>query len=309
VAGILGIGALVAGLVGGRGFIVLISLVLGLVYLRGTFSANTRLFGRVLRTHTNAPQLALTFDDGPDPRFTPAISSLLAGRGHRATFFVLGTHVRAHPGVLARLANDGHEVASHGDSHGLLAFSPPSAVHQQLEAVERAVDDAVGMPPARLFRAPHGVRSPWLVGAARRRGYEVCGWDGRVFDTAAPGVEQIVARVRPLLRPGAVILLHDGDGSGRGGSREQTLAALRPILDELDRRGLRSVPLSELARIHERRHLAASEGRGYSSAGLTAVPRSRSPAARSRGPLSRRASMSDSRQASGAANGAKARNG
>jgi peptidoglycan/xylan/chitin deacetylase (PgdA/CDA1 family) len=247
-AGIFGVGVLVAGLIGGGRLLVLVSLLLGIAYIYGTFAPNARLFGSVFRTRTDWPQLALTFDDGPDPRFTPAISHLLAERGHRATFFVLGRQVRAHPGVLARLSSDGHEVANHGDNHGLLAFSLPRGVRQQLEAAERSVDDVVGTPPAPLFRAPHGVRSPWLVRAARRRGYQVCGWNGRVFDSASPGVEQIAARVRRLLRPGAVILLHDGDGSGRGASREQTLAALRLILDELDRRGLRSVPLSQLAR-------------------------------------------------------------
>jgi peptidoglycan/xylan/chitin deacetylase (PgdA/CDA1 family) len=247
-AGIVSIGALLDGVLGSRGLLLDLSVVLGIAYLFGTFSANTRLFGRVFRARTDRPQLALTFDDGPDARYTAEISSLLAGRGHRATFFVLGTHVRAHPQAVAQLAVDGHEVASHGDAHSLLAFSSPSALRKQLGATSRAVEEALGKPPAPLFRAPHGVRSPWLVGVARRYGYNVCGWDGRVFDTAAPGVEKIVARVQRLLRPGAVVLLHDGDGSGRASSREETLGALRPILDELDRRGLRSVPLSELAR-------------------------------------------------------------
>jgi peptidoglycan/xylan/chitin deacetylase (PgdA/CDA1 family) len=244
----MGVGTLLDSLLGSQGILLALSLVLGIAYLVGTFSANSRLFGSVFRTRADGPQLALTFDDGPDPRFTPAISSLLAGRGHRATFFVLGAHVRTHPQVVTQLAADGHEVASHGDAHGLLAFSSPTALRKQLEAVQRAVEDVLGKPPAPLFRAPYGVRSPWLVGVARRCGYKVCGWDGRVFDTASPGVEKIVARVQRLLRPGAVVLLHDGDGSGHAASREETLAALRPILDELDRRGLRSVPLSELAR-------------------------------------------------------------
>lgn len=263
-AGVVGFGATLDHLVGGDGLLLGLSLALGIGYLCGTFSANTRLFGRVVRTRADRPQLALTFDDGPDPRFTPAISSLLAGRGHRATFFVLGTNVRAHAQVVAQLAADGHEVASHGDTHGLLAFSSPSALRRQLRAAERAVEDVLGTPPAPLFRAPHGVRSPWLVGVARRCGYKVCGWDGRVFDTASPGVEKIVARVQRLLRPGAVVLLHDGDGSGRAGSRRETLAALRPILDELDRKGLRSVPLSELAR-----------DRSVSARRLTLPPRAR----------------------------------
>jgi peptidoglycan-N-acetylglucosamine deacetylase len=242
------VGAELDRLLSSEGLLLDLSLVLGIAYLYGTFSANTRLFGSVVRTRGDRPHLTLTFDDGPDPRFTPAISSLLAGRGHRATFFVLGEHVRAHPQVLTQLAAHGHEVASHGEAHGLLAFSSPSALRRQLQAVEQAVEDVLGKPPAPLFRAPHGVRSPWLVGVARRCGYAVCGWNGRVFDTASPGVEKIVERVQRLLRPGAVVLLHDGDGSGRAASREETLGALRPILDELDRRGLRSVPLSELAR-------------------------------------------------------------
>jgi peptidoglycan/xylan/chitin deacetylase (PgdA/CDA1 family) len=243
-----GVGSLLDHLLDAGGLFFVFSLALGIVYLRGSFSPNNRVFGRVLRTRADGPQLALTFDDGPDPRFTPAISSLLAGRGHAATFFVLGAHVRAHPDVLVHLAADGHEIASHGDTHGLLAFSSPKALRRQLEAAGQAVENVLGKPPAPLFRAPHGVRSPWLVAAARRCGYTVCGWDGRVFDTASPGVERIVARVRRLLRPGAVVLLHDGDGSGRAASRSQTLAALCPILDEIDRRGLRSVRLSELER-------------------------------------------------------------
>jgi peptidoglycan-N-acetylglucosamine deacetylase len=246
-AGIVGVAALLDSMLGSHGLLLGLSLVVGIAYLVGTFTPNSRLFGSVLRTRKDQPQVALTFDDGPDPRFTPAISSLLAERGQRATFFVLGAHARTHPQVVAQLAADGHEVASHGNSHELLAFSSPDALRTQLEAVERAVEDALGKPPAPLFRAPHGVRSLWLVHVVRRSGYAVCGWEGRVFDTSSPGIETIVARVQRLLRPGAVVLLHDGDGSGRAASREETLAALPPILDELDRRGLRSVPLSELA--------------------------------------------------------------
>lgn len=247
-AGMVGGGAVLDGLLAGNGLLVGLSPVLAIAYVFGTFSANARLFGSVVRTRKDQPRLALTFDDGPDPRFTPAISSLLARRGHHATFFVLGAHVRAHPRLMAQLIADGHEIASHGNDHRLLAFASPRALRKQLDTTERAVEDVLGRPPAPLFRAPHGVRSPWLVGVAQARGYSVCGWDGRVFDTAGPGVEKIVKRVNRLLRPGAVVLLHDGDGSGRAASREETVSALAPILDELERKGLRSVPLSELVR-------------------------------------------------------------
>ena len=96
------------------------------------------------------------------------------------------------------------------------------------------------------MRTPHGVRSPWFGVVARRLGYAVCGWDGSVFDTAEPGTETIVRRVVALLRPGAVVLLHDGDGSGQGGSRAQTVSALGAVLDAAEQRNLRSTTLGSL---------------------------------------------------------------
>jgi peptidoglycan/xylan/chitin deacetylase (PgdA/CDA1 family) len=154
--------------------------------------------------------------------------------------------VRAHPEVAAATAAAGHELASHGDDHRLLALTPPWGVRAQLRAAEAAVRDATGSPPAPLFRTPHGVRSPWLGAVASAAGYRVCARDGSVFDTALPGVDVIAERVRPLLGLGRVILLHDGDGSGGGASREQTVQALPAILDAAEAQGLRSVPLSTL---------------------------------------------------------------
>ena len=221
---------------------------LGVAYLAGTYLQNVPLFGAVGRPRV-APgdaRFSLTFDDGPDPRHTTAISTFLAKRGHRATFFVLGRAVREHPSLLRQLAADGHEVACHGDDHRLLAFATPQAIVAQILAWEEAVEEALGFPGSRLLRTPHGARSPWLVSVARRQGYTVCGWDGSVFDTAEPGAETIASRVTALLRPGAVVLLHDGDGSGRGGSRAQTVAALGSVVDVADARGLRSVTLGLL---------------------------------------------------------------
>jgi peptidoglycan/xylan/chitin deacetylase (PgdA/CDA1 family) len=219
---------------------------LGALYLLGTFGKNAPVFGRVTRVRAEPGRLALTFDDGPDPRYTAEISRRLAERGHRATFFVLGAQASKHPDVLRQLVADGHEVASHGFDHTLLAFSAPRRVYVQLDATEDAVAAATGSPPTRLFRAPHGVRSPWLRRATARRGYRLCGWTGSIFDTANPGPPTIVERARRHLRPGSTLLLHDGDGSGRGADRRQTLEALEGILDEAERRGLRSVPLSSL---------------------------------------------------------------
>jgi peptidoglycan-N-acetylglucosamine deacetylase len=198
-------------------------------------------------TTTNTESLcSCDAPDGPDPRYTRRISEYLAERGHRATFFVLGRAVAAHPDVTAQLMADGHEVANHGEDHRLLAFSRPSTVRAQVSATERAVQHATGSRPVRLFRAPHGVQSPWLAVTLRQLGYRLCGWDGHVFDTSRPGVRVIVDRVTGLLAPGAVVLLHDGDGSGLDAARDQTVDALAGILDAASERGLHSVPLSSL---------------------------------------------------------------
>ncbi len=211
------------------------------LYLVGTFAPRARIFGPTAILETSAETFALTFDDGPDPRYTPAISRMLAERGHRATFFVLGRSVRAHPEVAAAVIEDGHELACHGDDHRLLAFASPGEIRRQIATTENAVREATGVLPVPLFRPPHGVRSPWLTRVVEHRGYRVCAWDGAVFDTAEPGVETIVARVERVLRPGAVVLLHDGDGSCGGGSRQQTVDALPAILDAAEANGLASI--------------------------------------------------------------------
>lgn len=215
-------------------------------YLTGTFAARSRIFGAPAVANPIPGAIALTFDDGPDPRFTPVISRLLAERGHRGTFFVLARAVRRHPQVASAILDAGHELACHGDDHRLLAFASPREVERQLAVTENAVRAATGRLPERLFRPPHGVRSPWLMRTVEHRGYRLCSWDGAVFDTAQPGAAAIAARVEGLLRPGATVLLHDGDGSGRDASRQQTVDALPTILDAAERRGLRSARLSTL---------------------------------------------------------------
>jgi len=216
-------------------------------YLLGTCSPRARIFGPVVKPSCRLDgRFALTFDDGPDPRYTLEISRILWERGHRATFFVLGQAVRTHPTTAASVLGKGHELACHGDDHRLLAFSSPREIRRQISAAEDAVTQATGSSLTPLFRPPHGVRSPWLTHVVRGAGYRVCAWDGTVFDTAEPGADVVAQRVERLLRPGAIVLLHDGDGSGREASRRQTVEALPAILDVAERKGLRSVGLSAL---------------------------------------------------------------
>ena len=151
VAGVLVDRLLAAHAIVAGGFVLLAA-----AYLVGTFSAGSPLFGRVVRGRIDRPEVALTFEDGPDPRFTPTISATLARRGHRGTFFVLGARARDYPHVLSQVSADGHNNASHGDDHRMLAFSPPATVRAQVELAERAVESVLG-----------GRTGAFLLGATR----------------------------------------------------------------------------------------------------------------------------------------------
>lgn len=213
----------------------------------GAFAPRSAVMGPVAwRGPGGARRMAITFDDGPSAS-TPAILDALAAAGARATFFVLGRQARAFPDVIARMAREGHQIANHGDDHGILVFRGAGHVRRQLRLCERAVEDAAG-PGAmsRLFRAPHGFRGPATWPAARAAGYRLAGWTTGVFDSAEPGVDAIVARCNPAMRPGSVLLLHDADGWDPDRSRPQTAAAVPRILTLARERGLEMVTMDEL---------------------------------------------------------------
>jgi peptidoglycan-N-acetylglucosamine deacetylase len=236
--------------IGGRpGEVVVAIAVLILIAIAwATFTPNARLFGKVVGIgSTPRPMIALTFDDGPSPEWTPGVLDALRDAGARATFFALGRQVRAHPEIARRIVEEGHELASHGDDHSLLVFAGPRAIVHQFRAADSALTAAVDGRASKLFRAPHGFRNPFVSAIAGQEGYRVVGWHGAVFDTARPGVEAIVARCRSVLRPGAILLLHDGDGSGQGGDRTQTVEAVPHILASAREQGLEPVTVSQLA--------------------------------------------------------------
>jgi peptidoglycan/xylan/chitin deacetylase (PgdA/CDA1 family) len=211
------------------------------------FTPNHPALGRTLHHGPRrAPRAALTFDDGPGPS-TPAVLDALAAAGVRATFFVLGRQARAHADLVRRIAAEGHQIASHGDDHGIVVFRSARHVDEQLRRAEEAVAAALGEDRmSRLFRAPHGFRGPGSVRGAARRGYRMAGWSRGVFDSAEPGAAVIVERAERALHPGAIVLLHDADGWDPARERPQTAAAIPGIARAARSRGLELVTLDEL---------------------------------------------------------------
>lgn len=203
------------------------------------------IFGPSIERGPRRRRVYLTFDDGPNERATDAILGILASQRVPAAFFMVGDHVRRFPQLARRVVGEGHMVGNHTHNHVKLHLVGRTRLRHQLEVAHNAIEWATGQRP-RAFRAPHGYRSPYLRTAARELGYTVFGWTFGVFDTAKPGVEEIRRRVRKRLRPGAIVLLHDGDGYDPEGDRMQTAHALPGIIEDGRHAGYEFAPLSEL---------------------------------------------------------------
>jgi peptidoglycan-N-acetylglucosamine deacetylase len=173
----------------------------------------------------------LTFDDGPHATWTPQVLDALRRHGARATFFVVGTEVQRYPHLVRRALAEGHRVENHTMNHRRLDLLSASGVRDELLGCDRAIR-AAGGPPTTCFRPPYGARSTTVLQVAADLGLRMLWWTVDPGDHSRPGTSVIVSRVLSAVRPGSVILLHDG-----GGNRSQTVAALDTILPELRRRG------------------------------------------------------------------------
>lgn len=212
--------------------------------LHGAFYRNSPVFGRILARLPGAGRdVALTFDDGPNPVATPRVLEALARCEVPATFFLLGTHVERWPEIARAVREHGHAVANHGYHHRKLHLRGPAYVRLDIALGTDAIHSATGESP-RLFRAPHGFRNPWVHRAAREFGQQCVGWTLGVWDSDRPGADEITRRAVEGTSPGAILLLHDGDGNDPDGDRTQTAEALPLIIEGLRDRGYRFVTLS-----------------------------------------------------------------
>ncbi|NLU74743.1 polysaccharide deacetylase family protein [Streptomyces sp. HNM0575] len=172
-------------------------------------------------------EIALTFDDGPDPVYTPQVLEVLRRHRVRATFCVIGTEAAANSWLLKAISDAGHEIANHSWSHPQLTRMRPREVREQLARTCDVVDKAVGAPPT-LARAPFGDWNERTLEISASLGMSPLGWSVDTCDWKEPGTREITSTVLKTVRPGAILLSHDG-----GGNRSQTVAALRDYLPRL----------------------------------------------------------------------------
>lgn len=188
-------------------------------------------------------EIALTFDDGPDPKTTPAVLALLAERGVRASFFCVGRRVLDDVGLAREIAARGHRIENHSHTHpASFFFHGPARLTGEIARCQDAVASAVGRVP-RYFRAPAGIRGPLLFSVLARHGLRLAAWTRRGFDTVSSDPDAVLGRLVRNLRAGDILLLHDA--APTCARRAVALDVLPRLLDAVEAAGLRAAPLSE----------------------------------------------------------------
>lgn len=199
-------------------------------------------------------KVALTFDDGPDPVWTPRILDILREKKVHASFFVIGENMEANPGLVDRMVSEGHDVGNHSFTHPNLGEASSSLVELELNATQRLFQAITGR-SMRLFRPPYfGDAEPTSrdevapIERAQALGYITVGLRNDPDDWMLPSADRIIAQVMAQLKNphpderGQIVLLHDG-----GGDRSRTVEALGPLIDRLRAAGYEIVPVSSLA--------------------------------------------------------------
>jgi peptidoglycan/xylan/chitin deacetylase (PgdA/CDA1 family) len=195
----------------------------------------SKLFGSALIAPARPGELALTFDDGPNPAWTPRLLDILASFDVRATFFMVGSHAQAEPALVRRVVAAGHVVGNHSWSHPNLAYTRTSRVRDELARSKQTLEELTGS-PIRYFRPPFGARRPAVLRAARELGMVPVLWNAMTSDWSEPSADKIVARLASkidrLERRGraANIVLHDGNHLDMAANRGPSMAAAGQLL-------------------------------------------------------------------------------
>jgi peptidoglycan/xylan/chitin deacetylase (PgdA/CDA1 family) len=190
-------------------------------------------------------EIALTIDDGPDPEVTPAVLDLLDATGARATFFCIAAEAQRHGALAREIVQRGHSVQNHSHRH-LHNFSllGPGAIRTEIERAQDAIAQVTGQRP-RYFRAPAGLRNPFLDPVLSDLGLDLVSWTRRGFDTRRRDPAQVLARLTRGLAAGDILLVHDGHAARTAGGRAVVLEVLPALLQRFDAADLHAVTLPD----------------------------------------------------------------
>lgn len=218
----------------------------------GALYPPSQLFGRVVVAGSDPGEIALTYDDGPNPAATERLLEVLARHEVRASFFLIGGFVRQRPDLARAIAAAGHMVGNHTMTHPWLAWQSAARIREELQGCNAALEDALGA-PVRFFRPPHGARRPYVLRLARELGLTTVQWNVTCFDWNAPPPETIldhatsgIARNRQRRRASNV-LLHDGGHLALGAPRMASVEATDRIITRYKETGAKFVTVDSWA--------------------------------------------------------------
>ena len=176
------------------------------------------------------PAIAITIDDGPDPQITPRVLALLEAHGARATFFCIGERVARHPALAREIVQRGHAIENHSQRH-LRRFSllGPRALADEIGRAQQTIAAATGE-VAQFFRAPAGLRNPFLEPVLARANLRLVSWTRRGFDTVSGSATRVLGRLTRHLDDGDILLLHDGHAARTAAGGAVILEVLPPLL-------------------------------------------------------------------------------
>jgi peptidoglycan-N-acetylglucosamine deacetylase len=196
----------------------------------------SQIFGRTLTAPRQPGELALTFDDGPNPAWTPRLLDVLAEHKVRATFFMVGKFAQAEPELVRRVIDSGHLIGNHSWNHPNLARTAATEVREELQTTSDVLQQIVGE-PVRFFRPPYGARRPVVLRIARELGLTPVTWNAMTDDWTEPSADRIAASLitkidRNQQRGWASnIVLHDGGHRGLGANRGPSVSAAQQLLE------------------------------------------------------------------------------
>jgi len=190
-------------------------------------------------------EIALTIDDGPDPVVTPQVLDLLDRHAAQATFFCIGEKAARHPDLCREIVRRGHAVENHSQHHRHhFSLLGPRGFARELRAAQETLTTITGQPPL-FFRAPAGMRNPFLDPVLARLGLRLASWSARGFDTRIGDAGRVKGRLLRGLRAGAILLLHDGNAARTSRGVPVILEVLPDLLKTAAAAQLRAVTLRQ----------------------------------------------------------------
>ena len=182
--------------------------------------------------------IAITFDDGPNPEYTPRVLELLSEYNSKATFFCIGNQIEQHPDLLKSISDLGHDIGNHSYSHDpMIDFKKKNEWIKEILQTDVLIQKVTGF-NSKLFRPPFGVTTPHLSNAIKETGHNVIGWNIRSYDTAIGNPLIIQKRIIKRVKPGAIILLHD--------KHKHIRSVLEHLLQFLKEQDYKMVTITEL---------------------------------------------------------------